>query len=161
MRFHAKYPLFDSQSDREFTFSYAILTARHWILRKGERLLHFSGQFKKLWSFLFEKKGWALFQSKIPNFETPQMNANWSTHLRANLPTLCEFTYIAVLSIKCRWPKLRNCRHMTNKLVKVDSAGNIGDSHLRIALPVLSVLCYRYIYPHTFKYPTEVEKALT
>ena len=26
MRFHAKYPLFDSQSDREFTFSYAILT---------------------------------------------------------------------------------------------------------------------------------------
>ena len=25
MRFHAKYPLFDSQSDREFTFSYAIL----------------------------------------------------------------------------------------------------------------------------------------
>ena len=28
MRFHAKYPLFDSQSDREFTFSYAILTER-------------------------------------------------------------------------------------------------------------------------------------
>ena len=25
MQFHAKYPLFDSQSDREFTFSYAIL----------------------------------------------------------------------------------------------------------------------------------------
>ena len=25
VRFHAKYPLFDSQSDREFTFSYAIL----------------------------------------------------------------------------------------------------------------------------------------
>ena len=25
MRFRAKYPLFDSQSDREFTFSYAIL----------------------------------------------------------------------------------------------------------------------------------------
>ena len=25
MRFQAKYPLFDSQSDREFTFSYAIL----------------------------------------------------------------------------------------------------------------------------------------
>ena len=24
MWFHAKYPLFDSQSDREFTFSYAI-----------------------------------------------------------------------------------------------------------------------------------------
>ena len=24
MQFHAKYPLFDSQSDREFTFSYAI-----------------------------------------------------------------------------------------------------------------------------------------
>ena len=26
MQFHAKYPLFDSQSDREFTFSYAILS---------------------------------------------------------------------------------------------------------------------------------------
>ena len=25
MQFHAKYPLFDSQSEREFTFSYAIL----------------------------------------------------------------------------------------------------------------------------------------
>ena len=25
VQFHAKYPLFDSQSDREFTFSYAIL----------------------------------------------------------------------------------------------------------------------------------------
>ena len=31
MRFHAKYPLFDSQSDREFTFSYAILRKiRRW-----------------------------------------------------------------------------------------------------------------------------------
>ena len=29
MRFHAKYPLLDSQSDREFTFSYAILV-RIW-----------------------------------------------------------------------------------------------------------------------------------
>ena len=25
VQFHAKYPLFDSQSDREFTFRYAIL----------------------------------------------------------------------------------------------------------------------------------------
>ena len=25
VQFHTKYPLFDSQSDREFTFSYAIL----------------------------------------------------------------------------------------------------------------------------------------
>ena len=30
MRFHAKYPLFDSQSDREFTFSYAILPETIW-----------------------------------------------------------------------------------------------------------------------------------
>ena len=30
MQFHAKYPLFDSQSEREFTFSYAILYKIQW-----------------------------------------------------------------------------------------------------------------------------------
>ena len=34
MRFHAEYFLFDSQSDREFTFSYAILIKVNLITRK-------------------------------------------------------------------------------------------------------------------------------
>ena len=36
MRFHAKYPLFDSQSDREFPFNYAILSVIILLINKSD-----------------------------------------------------------------------------------------------------------------------------
>ena len=39
VQFDSKYPLFDSQSDRRFTFSYAILSVTHKKLGQNLRII--------------------------------------------------------------------------------------------------------------------------